>query len=161
MKRAAAFLVLVTLGWLGSGAIADAGGPPQHFFTMPVDETNVLAECDGFQILDHVVGELSVTLFLAKDGAVERVVTDTRGTHYLRNSVSGLAVNSGYHRRFMTNLDAGRTQIVGPAYHLTVPGHGAVLFETGIITFANGTMATHGRHDAMAGDLHRLCPAFA
>ena len=163
MKRLAAFLLLASLGWLGSGVTGAGagGGPPQQMVTMPIDETNVLAECDGFQVLDYVTGELTVTVSFDADGKVEKFVTEIRGRHDIRNSATGEAVISRFHRRFMTDVDAGRTQIVGPAYHVTVPGHGAVLFETGLISFENGTIKLAGRHDAMGGDLHRLCPAFA
>lgn len=163
MKRAAAFLVLASLGWLGMGVTGAGagGGPPQQMVTMPIDETNVLAECDGFQVLDHVTGELILTVSYGKDGSVERFVTEIRGRHDIRNSVSGMAVISTFHRRFMNDVDKGRTQIVGPQYHLTVPGHGSVMFETGLISFENGAFKLSGRHDMMNGDLGALCPAFA
>ena len=130
-------------------------------FSMPVDQTSVLAHCDGFDVVDHAVGELNVTVWTGKDGAVQRFVTETRGTHYLRNSASGLAVNSAYHRRFMSDVSAERVQIVGPQHHVTVPGYGNVMFETGLIRFENGTMTRHGQHDTMGGDVSRLCAAFA
>ena len=163
MRRAAAFLLLAFLGWLASG-VAGAGaggGAPQQMATMPISETNVLAECDGFQVLDHVTGELSVTVSFGKDGQVERFVTETSGRHDIRNSVSGVAVVSKFHRRFTHDVDKGRTQIVGPQYHVTVPGHGSVMFETGLITFENGAIKQSGRHDMMGGDMGALCPAFA
>lgn len=143
------------------GAASVGAGPPRQLFAMPLDESYVVAECDGFQVLDHVSGELTVTGWTGKDGKLERIVTERRGRHDLRNSVKNVAVVSSFHQRFMTDVDAARTQIVGPAYHVTVPGHGSVLFETGVITFDNGEFTYAGRHDAMSGNLDRLCAAFA
>ena len=160
MKRAAAFLVLI-LGCLGLGVTVADAGSPEPLITWPIDETNVVAECDGFQVLDHVTGELNVTASYDKDGLLERLVTETRGRHDIRNSVKNVAVSSSYNRRFVTAVDAGRTLITGPSYHVTVPGHGAVLIEAGAIMFENGEFRAVGRHDAMSGDTQRICAAFA
>ena len=161
MKRAAAFLLLVTLGWIGSGVAGVGAGPPQQMATIPFDETNVLADCGGFEILDRVTGEMTVTMWPGKDGQAQRIVTEQRGRHDMRSSVSGVAVISNFHRRITTDVAAGETRIVGPAYQVTVPGYGSVLFETGVMTFGNGTFKLAGRHDVMNADVDRLCAAFA
>ena len=122
----------------------------------------MLVDCTGFKVVDHMTGEITVTVWFDKDGAPTRVLAEHRGQHELRNSVTSVAVTSNYHRRFMTDVEAGRTHIVGPAYTVTVPGHGAVMFETGVIVFENGGLShMAGRHDSMNGGLDRLCPAFA
>ena len=161
MRRAAAFLTLALVGWAGLAATAGAGSR-ELLWSFPVAEHNVLAHCNGFDVVDHVSGHVDVTVWYDKDGLPRRMVMDNRGVHTLYNSVSGFFVDSRYHRKFMTDVDAQRTHVVGPAYHVTVPGVGAVLFETGTIKFENGVL-THlsGRHDIMDGGLDRLCAAFA
>jgi hypothetical protein len=147
--------------WWAFTAVAGAG-PPETVWTFVIDEESVLAECQGYSVVDHVTGEMTVTVWSDKAGVPRRIVMENRGQHELRNSATSVAVTSGYHRKFITDLEAGRTHVVGPAYHVTVPGVGSVLFETGTIKFENGALTRmSGHHDVMNGGLIRLCPAFA
>jgi hypothetical protein len=162
-RRAAAILALLIGGsaWWGFTAAAGAG-PPETLWTFTIDEEQVLAECQGFNVVDHVTGVMSVTVWSDKTGAPKRIVTENRGQHEFRNSATSVAVTSEFHRKFMTDIETGRTHVVGPAYHVTVPGAGNVLFETGTIKFENGALVRMaGQHDLMNGGLVHLCPAFA
>jgi hypothetical protein len=162
MRRAAAILALLIGGSAWWAFTPSAGAaPPETLWHVPIDEEKVLVQCQGYDVIDHTTGEMMVTVWWDKNGAPRRMVTEMRGQHELRNSVTSVADTSKFHRKFATDIAAGRTHVTGPAYHVTVRGFGSVLFETGTMKFENGSMSVSGQHDTFDGGLVRLCPAFA
>lgn len=119
-----------------AGAGVALANPPERF-TIPTSGTFVLAECDGFNVMDEFSGRLTITEFYNQSGDLVRLMFQQYETDRVYNSVTGFAVSN----RFVVNQtlypDEGELYIRGLAYNITVPGYGIVHFDSGLGVFYN------------------------
>jgi hypothetical protein len=110
--------------------------PPVRI-TIPTSGSFVLAECDGFDVMDEFSGRLTVTEFYNQNGDIVRIMFQQFDHDRIYNSVTGFSVSS----RFVVNTtlypDEDELYIRGLAYNITVPGYGIVMFDSGLGVFYN------------------------
>lgn len=110
--------------------------PPERF-TIPTSGTFVLAECDGFNVMDEFSGRLTITEYYDQNGEIKRILFQQFDHDNIYNSVTGFSVSS----RFVVNQtlypDEGELYIRGLAFNITVPGYGIVMFDSGLGVFYN------------------------
>ena len=110
--------------------------PPERF-TIPTSGTFVLAECDGFNVMDEFSGRLTITEYYDQNGDIVRLMFQQFETDRVYNSVTGFSVSN----RFVVNQtlypDEGELYIRGLAYNITIPGYGIVHFDSGLGVFYN------------------------
>jgi hypothetical protein len=100
--------------------------------TVPVVGTFVLAECDGFDVIDEYTGVLTITEFYSQDGELERLTFQENSQDRIYNSVTGFSVSNKYTVNQTYYPTAGELYIRGVAHNITVPGYGIVYFDSGL-----------------------------
>jgi hypothetical protein len=129
-------VALLLAAWYLVGIGVALAIPPERF-TIPTSGTFVLAECDGFDVMDEFSGRLTVTEFYDQNGELVRLTFQQFDHDRIYNSVTGFSVSS----RFVVNQtlypDAGELYIRGLAFNITVPGYGIVFFDSGLGVFYN------------------------
>jgi hypothetical protein len=139
MSKRRVMLLLVAL-LFATVYLAGAGSalavPPEQR-TILTNGTFVLAECDGFDVMDEFNGRLTVTEFYDQNGELVRLTFQQFDHDRIYNSVTGFSVSS----RFVVNQtlypEEGELYIRGLAYNITVPGYGIVFFDSGLGVFYN------------------------
>jgi hypothetical protein len=127
----AVFLTAVIL--LASAAPALATPPAR--FTVPIAGSFVLAQCDGFEVIDEYTGWFTRTDFYDSEGNVVRITGFVKTEDRIYNSETGFSANSTF--AVMQTLDPEIVEyfIRGVAYNVTVPGYGIVFFDSGLGIF--------------------------
>ena len=127
-------LLFAALFLVGTGIVQAI--PPERF-TIETNGTFVLAECDGFNVMDEFSGRLTVTEFYNQSGDIVRLMFQQFDHDRIYNSVTDFSVSN----RFVVNQtlypDTGELYIRGLAYNITVPGYGIVYFDSGLGVFYN------------------------
>lgn len=125
------FVVLLITGILFAAATPALAIAPEKF-TIPVAGSFVLAECEGFDVIDEYSGTLTITEFYNQDGELERLTFQENSQDRIFNSVSGFSVTSKYTVNQTFYPDTSGLYIRGVAYNITVPGYGIVYFDSGL-----------------------------
>jgi hypothetical protein len=108
--------------------------PPEQR-TIETSGSFVLAECDGFDVIDEYEGRTMVTQFYDQNGEIVRMMFQQFDHDRVYNSVTGFSVSN----RFVVNQTIYPAEeevyIRGLAYNITVPGYGIVMFDSGLGVF--------------------------
>ena len=123
-------VLLLTGIFLAAATPALAVAP--EMFTIPVSGAFVVAECDGFEVIDEYTGTLTITEFYNRDGELERLTFQENSQDRIYNSVNGFSVTSKYTVNQTLYPDTSELYIRGVAYNITVPGYGIVYFDSGL-----------------------------
>jgi hypothetical protein len=115
-------------------AVPVFAGPPERE-TYPIANSNILAECDGFNVIDEYEGTVTRTEFYDKDGALERTTWHVNAQDRVYNSESGFEVFYSWAYNQAVDPDTNVYFIRGEAYNITVPGYGIVYFDSGLGIF--------------------------
>ena len=154
---------LLFAGLLALSAISQASAAPPTTSTHQLLGTQVLADCDGFQVFDDYDETIGVTNFYDNDGNLIETHLAINGTDTYRQSMTGQSITMGTH--YMVHIDR-RTMLDsagGLLYHLMIPGLGHVLLDAGRTVYdrTTGTLVfLAGPHQVMDGDTSGLCAAF-
>lgn len=125
-------------------------------FSFPFDETFPFEFCDGFDVIHHHEGEVRVTTFFDNEGTPIRVqikVLETLGTY--THSVTGETIDGPVTPVVVRiDLETGDTAVIGRPIHVTLPGQGSVIQDTGIVIFDSGGSIVFegGPHGFLAGE---------
>jgi hypothetical protein len=128
-----------------------SAGPPERF-TDTQSGSEVLAHCDGFDVIDSFTATAHGTIFFNQSGLDVRAIVRVRGTETFTNSVTGKTVVSrAVFTDFFTRIDGTdefRHTVSGFDFHGQVDGRGPILLQdvgrkvfdsqTGEITFRAG-----------------------
>ncbi|MEA3337536.1 MAG: hypothetical protein U9R25_16680 [Chloroflexota bacterium] len=110
-------------------------GPPDHE-TTPISDVFLLAECDGFNVMDAVEGTRQSTTFYDQEGEPVRILDHNRARDRIYNTESGFEVHSRWAQnvKYYAPFDTWGTTS-GLGWNVTVPGYGSVWFEAGHCTY--------------------------
>lgn len=122
--------LLLAAAVLTTNVRAKADSPAK--ITIPVAGTFILAECDGFDVIDEYTGVLTITEFYNRDGELERLTFQENSQDRIYNSVTGFYVSNKYTVNQTYYPDTSELYIRGVAYNITVPGYGIVYFDSGL-----------------------------
>lgn len=123
--------VLLLTGIFLAGATPALAASPEKL-TIPVSGAYIVAECDGFNVIDEYTGLLTITEFYNQDGELERLTFQENSQDRIYNSVTGFSVTSKYTVNQTFYADTSELYIRGVAYNITVPGYGIVYFDSGL-----------------------------
>jgi len=116
---------------VGFAAAASARPPERNSFTE--SGTEVLAHCDGFDIILDTTGRIHETLFFDKSGEVVKFIHRGRVRETLTNSVTGKTlVNRGVFQDFFRRIrgtDAFTHTVSGFDFQGKVEGRGPLVFQ--------------------------------
>lgn len=134
--------------------------------TPPVSETvtesaTESVSCDGFDaILERTFSGL-VTVYFDNQGNPVRVQVHATMTGSLTNSVTGTSLPLRGHVLLVDNFTTGVVTFVGPVFLANDPGRGAVITDTGRISFSGDEIVFEaGPHEAIDNP-EILCTAVA
>ena len=155
---------LVFAGLLVLGGVSPVFAVPPVSTTYQMQGTQVLADCNGFQVFDDYDATVVKTDYYDKAGNRVEIHLAINGTDTYRQSVTGQSITMGSH--FMVHID---TQTMmnsssGMQYHLTIPGLGHVLLDAGRTVYdlnAQDFVFLAGTHQVATGDTASLCAAFS
>jgi hypothetical protein len=106
--------------------------PPEHF-SFTESGTEVLAHCDGFDIILDTTGTFRGTAFFDKSGELVKLIIHGRIGETLTNSVTGkYLVNRGVFQDFFTRIqgtDEFRHTVSGFDFQGKVAGRGPLIFQ--------------------------------
>jgi hypothetical protein len=129
LVKYAVALLLVAVFLVGS--IPAHAAPPARI-TIPLAGSFVLAQCDGFNVVDEYHGMLAITEFYDQDGELVRLGVQGLAHDRVYNSVTGFSVGSTYAVNQTYYPDTGELKIRGLAFNIIVPGYGMVYFDSGL-----------------------------
>jgi hypothetical protein len=162
-QRRLLLILLVTLLTLTLFTSALAAKP--EFFTVHVDDTYEVGECDGFTIINHEEGKAKFSTHFDQDGNFVMNIGRFSLRHTLSNSVTGKSLFSpdvGIDK-FTIHQDGSATlAVIGLITRIVVPGEGLVFARFGrlVINADTGeTIFEAGRWDDFADLIPVLCSA--
>jgi hypothetical protein len=126
-RIAPVFLVTMLFLITALPALAD----PPEFSTYELSGDFVLAECDGFDVIDEYAGTVHRTQFYDKGGELIRMKNHVDVWDRIYNSVTGYEVWSRWANTTFHDIPSGGYTIAGVGWNVTVPGAGAVWFDAG------------------------------
>ena len=108
----------------------------------------VIATCNGFDVLADETFNVRVTTFFDDDGRPVRRQDHVRFTGTFTNSVTGFSVTDAPDPfLFVRDFANGGFSTHGLTAKITVPGRGIVLLDAGTVIVApDGTVTAHGPH---------------
>jgi hypothetical protein len=145
------------------GAITPTFAAPPTTSTFQLQGTQLLANCNGFQVFDDYDATIVQTNYYNQDGNRVEIHQAISGTDTYRQSVTGQSITMGTH--FMVHVDT-QTMLnssAGMQYHLMIPGLGHVLLDVGRTVYdlnAGTYVFLAGTHQVATGDTAGLCAAF-
>lgn len=144
---------------------AFAGKP--EFIIIPVDDTVVAGECDGFSVIEHVQGRVKVSTHFDKNGNFVMEIARFSLRHTYSNSETGASLSSqdvGIDKVVIEQDGSGTVAVIGIVARIIIPGEGPVFRHLGRIVFDVNTgevLFEAGQHDDFADFLPVLCSALA
>jgi hypothetical protein len=155
-------VVVLTL-LLSLSSVAPAFAAKPDFFTIQVDDTIVLAECEGFSILEHVEGRVKVSTHFDRNGNFSMEVARVHLRHTLTNSETGASLSSpdvGIDKVTVNQDGSTTVAIIGVVARIVVPGEGLIFASVGRLVFdanTGETLLVAGPHDDFADLPEILC----
>lgn len=129
------YLAVLLLLALFATTVAPALATPPDRETVPLAGSFVLAECDGFNVIDEYSGWATLTYFYDDNGNLVRITYHGSTRDRIYNSVTGFAVYSNFAYNQALDPAINEYFIRGLAYNITVPGYGIVYFDSGLGIF--------------------------
>jgi hypothetical protein len=112
---------------------APASARPPERFTDTQSGSEVLAHCDGFDVIEAFTATAHGSIFFDQSGLDVRAVIRVRGTETFTNSVTGkTVVSSAVFTDFLTRIDGTdefRHTVSGFDFHGQVDGRGPILLQ--------------------------------
>ena len=152
-------VILITLLTLTLFTSASAAKP--EIITIPVDDTFVAGDCDGFSVIEHVQGTIKVSTHFDQNGNFVMEIARYRLRHTLSNSETGASLFSPDVGIDMQD-GSGTLAVIGLVSRIVVPGEGVVFARVGRIVFDLNTgevVFESGQQDDFANLLPALCSA--
>jgi hypothetical protein len=131
-KGVIGLLMIVTLL---AGAMPTLAAPPERF-TSQDSGSYIVAECDGFDVIDEYSGWFTITDFYGENGDLQHSSFHATMHDRIYNSETGFEVKNTYAFNQAIDPDTNEFFIRGLAYNITVPGYGIVYFDAGLGIFA-------------------------
>ena len=130
-------VVISTLLSIGITAQVNAQNAP-HVEESEFETVNEpAANCGDFIVIANGAGRIRLTTFFDRNGDPDRLIFQGRYNGTLTNSITGTSISdSPSVANIFVDLVANTQTNIGAFYNVTIPGHGAVLFEAGRIVFA-------------------------
>jgi len=97
------------------------------------DLTFQVVSCDGFDVIRHVVDDVSFQTFFDAQGVPVRVAIHVVEQNTLTNSVTGKYAQYPGILNLTIDLASGITRVTGTPIHVTQPHLGNFLFDAGIL----------------------------
>ena len=135
--------------------------------TFPIDVTSVIGECDGFSVIEHLEGEITVSTHFDQAGNFMMEISRFSLRHTFSNSETGASLFSpdvGIDRITLNEEGEAILAGIGIIRRIVVPGEGLVFAQVGIIRINLATgevLFVGGPHEDFAGFLPALCSALA
>jgi hypothetical protein len=129
-----------------------------EMFTIAVDDTFVLGDCNGFSVIEHVEGTVKVSTHFDKDGNFTMEIVRFGLRHTYTNSETGASLSSP--DVGIDKVGSGEVNVIGIVSRIVVPGEGLVFAHLGKIVFEAETgevLFVAGPHDDLADLLPALC----
>jgi hypothetical protein len=148
---------------LALGLVSSALAAPPTSTTFQLQGTQVLANCDGFQVFDDYDVTIVETTYYDNDGNWAEIHDAINGTDTYRQSVTGQSITMPSHFMVHYNVPSGLNSSAGLQYHLMIPGLGNVLLDAGRTVYdlnAHAYVFLAGPHQVITGDTAGLCAAF-
>jgi hypothetical protein len=161
MRRFAIVLTVTAAFALALGIAPARAGGREVVFTDHFDVLDPIVNCGTFTIVDHAVADVTGTLYFDKSGNPYRLRVRIDGTDSLSSSAGGPTYSSPNVLTYTEDYRQDRAWKTGVAFQTTVPQHGAVFTDVGIIKFDADGMTAHGQHVDSPEDFTELCDAFA
>jgi hypothetical protein len=127
-------LLFASLSLMGIGVVQ--AKPPVRI-TIPTSGSFVLAECDGFDVIDEYAGRAIITVFYNQNGELVHLLFQQYDLERIYNSVTGFAVSSRFAVNTTINPFEGEAYIRGITLNITVPRYGIVMFDSSLGVFHN------------------------
>lgn len=142
-------------------AVTPALATPPEMVTIPISGSFVLAECDGFDVIDDYSGWVTLKDFYDNDGNLVRSTYHGLTHDVVYNSVTGYEVSYSYAVNRTIDPAINEYFIRGMAFNITVPGYGIVYFDSGlgIFLFVDGQYVLVQFSGNYQGDTDLLCAA--
>lgn len=118
----------------------------------------------GFTYSEHFDVVRTVTQFLDSNGEVIREVRQIRFVGTATNDQSGKSLPVNGVRHLVFDFGTGTLTESGVLRHVTVPGGGIVLHQSGRVVIRledEALLSAAGQHQLLTGDLGRFCAALA
>jgi len=154
---------LLFAGLLAFAVVSPVFAAPPTSTTFQMQGTQVLANCDGFQVFDDYDATIVQTNFYDKDGNRTEIHQMINGTDTYRQSVTGQSITMGTHFMVHVDMQTMMNSSAGLQYHLLIPGLGHVLLDAGRTVYdlnAGDFVFLAGTHQVATGDTSGLCAAF-
>jgi hypothetical protein len=137
-----------------------AGATPPTSETVTESATESVS-CDGFDAILERTFSGPVTVYFDNEGNPLRVQVHAAMTGSLTNSVTGASLPLRGHIFLVDDFTTGVVTFVGPVFLANDPGRGAVITDTGRISFSGDEIVfAAGPHDAIDNS-EILCTAVA
>lgn len=92
----------------------------------------VLANCDGFDLIDEYDGWIMLKNFYDQNGNLQRMTFQSNTSDRIYNSETGFEVRNRFAYQ-QTFYEQSNTYFIrGAAYEIVVPGYGPVTFDSGL-----------------------------
>jgi hypothetical protein len=128
--------MLGTVGIYGLGAPTSAQAAPPSSSTVTFTDIGLVTHCNGFDALAHYEVRLTETFFFDKNGVPTRLQFHGVAFGTIRNSQTGYSLKDAPSvRNGFIDFKSGSATFVGVDFHVTVPGAGVVLLQSGRIVF--------------------------
>jgi hypothetical protein len=126
-------LIPAIVGCATLAVAAPASARPPERFTDTQSGSEVLAHCDGFDVIEAFTATAHGTIFFDQSGLDVRAVIRVRGTETFTNSVTGKTVVSrAVFTDFFTRIDGTdefRHTVSGFDFHGQLDGRGPILLQ--------------------------------
>jgi hypothetical protein len=110
---------------------------PAERIIIPTSGSFVLAECDGFEVIDEFEGRAVITEHYNQNGELVKLMYQQFDHDRVYNSVTGFSVRNRFAVNQTIYPEEGEIYIRGIGYNITVPGYGIVMFDSGLGVYYN------------------------
>ena len=126
--------VLMLIAILLMGATPALAESPDRV-TIPITGSFLVAQCDGFDVVDTYSGSLIFKDFYDNDGNLVKSTLRIDTNEQISNSVTGYSVHNT--AAYNETIDPSNNEyfIRGLSFNITVPGYGIVYFDSGLGIF--------------------------
>ena len=108
---------------------------PPDMLTLQDSGSFIIAECDGFDVIDEYSGWFTIADFYDENGDLEQSVFHATMHDRIYNSVTSFEAKNTFAYNQAIDPDTNEFFIRGLAYNITVPGYSIVYFDAGLGIF--------------------------
>jgi hypothetical protein len=152
--------VAISLPAIAGVATPASAAPPERQTITGTYENDVIAACDGFDVLRNGTFTVVRTTFFGADGEPVRVQIHVTRNAVVANSVTGKTARDDAVWTLVFDLAGGTLSGSGKFENVTVPGHGSARYDIGHFVESTEGESFAGSGRTSAGD-EALCAALA